>query len=78
MTTLMLTFPETAKTLRYCVKKLQNDIGNGRFGPRVHRFGRSVRISADELREWIAAGSPPRAEWERRPANAAQTKPLAD
>lgn len=32
--------------------------------PRPIRFGRSVRWSLDELRAWLAAGAPERAEWE--------------
>jgi predicted DNA-binding transcriptional regulator AlpA len=32
--------------------------------PRPIRLGRSVRWSLDELRAWISAGAPGRAEWE--------------
>lgn len=31
--------------------------------PRPIRFGRSVRWSLNEVREWIRAGAPPRGEW---------------
>ena len=34
--------------------------------PRPVRIGRSTLWRADELREWIAAGCPRRAEWEAR------------
>ena len=32
--------------------------------PRGIRFGRSVRWSCDELRDWLAAGCPDRPSWE--------------
>ena len=31
--------------------------------PRGIRFGRSIRWSCDELRDWLAAGCPDRASW---------------
>lgn len=34
--------------------------------PRPVRIGRSTLWGADELREWVAAGCPRRAEWEAR------------
>lgn len=34
--------------------------------PRPVRIGRSTLWRADELREWVAAGCPRRAEWEAR------------
>lgn len=34
--------------------------------PRPVRIGRSTLWRADELREWVAAGCPRRAEWEVR------------
>ena len=34
--------------------------------PAPVRVGRSVRWREDELRQWIAAGCPERAEWEAR------------
>lgn len=33
--------------------------------PRPIRLGRAVRWSADELRDWLAAGAPSRDAWER-------------
>ena len=34
--------------------------------PRPVRIGRSTLWRADELRDWVAAGCPRRAEWEAR------------
>ncbi len=34
--------------------------------PRPVRIGRSTLWRADELRQWVAAGCPRRAEWEAR------------
>ncbi len=31
--------------------------------PRGIRFGRSIRWSCDELRDWLAAGAPDRGTW---------------
>jgi len=33
--------------------------------PRPVRLGRAVRWSADELRDWLAAGAPSREVWEQ-------------
>ncbi|MBX3451458.1 MAG: helix-turn-helix domain-containing protein [Planctomycetaceae bacterium] len=33
--------------------------------PRPVRLGRAVRWSADELRDWLAAGAPSRDAWEQ-------------
>jgi predicted DNA-binding transcriptional regulator AlpA len=32
--------------------------------PRPIRFGRATRWRANELRDWLAAGAPPRDRWE--------------
>jgi predicted DNA-binding transcriptional regulator AlpA len=37
---------------------------SGQLGPRPHRWGRCARWSLDELRAWLAAGSPSRERWE--------------
>lgn len=34
--------------------------------PRPVRIGRSTLWRAEELRQWVAAGCPPRTEWEAR------------
>ena len=37
----------------------------GRLGPMPVKLGGCVRWRADELREWVEAGCPPRVEWRR-------------
>ena len=36
--------------------------------PQPMSFGQQPRWSAEEIRQWISAGMPPRAEWEARRA----------
>ena len=36
---------------------------SGQIGPMGRRFGKCVRYSVAELRDWSAAGMPPRHEW---------------
>lgn len=49
--------------LRKSERGVWKDIACGRFGPDILRLGRCVRIRANELREWIEAGCPPREKW---------------
>ena len=40
-------------------------LAGGRIGPTPIRFGKALRFSVAELRDWAAAGCPDRAEWAR-------------
>ena len=60
---LLLTVPEAARRQRISPRHLWSLISSGRFGPGLIRLGRSVRIRADELSDWLAAGAPPKDRW---------------
>lgn len=60
---LLLSAVEAARLLRISERHFYKLHASGRV-PRPVRFGRAVRWRADELREWVAAGAPPRARWE--------------
>ena len=49
-------------------RKTWKDISSGRFGPRLIRCGRCVRVEESELDEWISAGCPARDRWEQMQA----------
>jgi len=57
------TAAELAKRLGISERHLWALNASGRL-PRPVRFGRSVRWSAEELRDWLAAGAPTRDGWE--------------
>jgi len=54
---------EAAKALGISLRHLHTLNASGRL-PRPIRLGRSVRWRADELRDWVDAGCPPRDKWE--------------
>jgi len=61
----LLTFAEVARVVKKTVRGVRKDVAAGRFGPDVMHIGggRSVRVRADELAEWIRAGCPARDKW---------------
>ena len=60
----LLTIPALSRNvLKQSERKTWGDIAAGRFGPDVLHLGRCVRVRADELRAWLAAGAPSREEW---------------
>ncbi|MBK9127217.1 MAG: hypothetical protein IPM13_05410 [Phycisphaerales bacterium] len=59
----LLTLKEVGAALRKSVRGIRKDIASGRFGPDLLRLGRNVRVRADELAGWIAAGCPARETW---------------
>ena len=54
---------DVAKLLGISLRHLHSLNATGRL-PRPIRLGRSVRWRTDELREWLAAGAPPRDRFE--------------
>lgn len=60
---LVLTARDVALLLSISPRHVATLNSTGRL-PRPIRFGRSVRWSAEELREWLAAGAPSRDRWE--------------
>ena len=54
---------EVAEMLNVSVRHVLALNASGRL-PRPVRLGRSVRWLADELRDWLDAGAPPRDKWE--------------
>jgi len=60
---ILIPAPEVAKRLNLSERKIWSMHSAGQL-PRPHRFGRAVRWSLDELRAWVAAGSPSRDLWE--------------
>lgn len=55
---------DVAKLLDVSERHVWSLHASGRL-PRPVRLGRSVRWSADELRDWLAAGAPSRDAWEQ-------------
>jgi predicted DNA-binding transcriptional regulator AlpA len=55
--------PALAIRLQRSVQSLQRDDHAGRI-PRGFRIGRSRRWLISEIEDWLAAGAPPRDEWE--------------
>lgn len=62
---LLLTIPESAQRQKISVRHHWALIAAGKFGPDLLRLGRSVRIRAAELADWLTAGAPPRETWAR-------------
>lgn len=59
---LLLTAAAVAQALGISVRTLRTWDSGGRI-PAPRRIGRATRWDAAELREWVAAGCPPRREW---------------
>lgn len=54
-----------AELVGCCRQHLENMEKDGLLGPRPILLGkRAIRYRVDEVRDWIAAGAPKRAEWE--------------
>jgi predicted DNA-binding transcriptional regulator AlpA len=62
---LVLSAAEVAELLAISLRHLWSCHASGRLGPRPIALGRIKRWRADELRDWIKAGAPPRDEWDR-------------
>lgn len=64
----LLTTAELASLLRRSLFSVKLDRKRGAIGPAEIRIAgsRLIRYRAAEVAEWIAAGCPPRAEWEAR------------
>ncbi len=60
---LALSAASVAKLLGISERHLWALNSSGRL-PRPVRLGRAVRWSVSELRDWLAAGSPPRDRWQ--------------
>ncbi len=60
---ILLAAAEAAKLLRISERHFYKLHSSGRV-PRPIRLGRAVRWRADELRDWVAAGTPPRDRWQ--------------
>ena len=58
----LLSAGDTAKLLNISPRHLAKLHAAGKL-PTPVRLGRSVRWRADELRDWLAAGCPPRDRW---------------
>jgi len=60
---ILLPAAEAAKLLSVSERHFYKLHSSGRV-PRPIRLGRAVRWRADELRDWVAAGTPPRDRWQ--------------
>ena len=60
---LLMTIAESAKQQSISIRHHWNLIASGRFGPALIRLGRSVRIRANELDQWLDAGAPSKEVW---------------
>lgn len=61
----LLTLSEAAALCRMSKPTFWRRRRDGSIGPRPARVGGKLLYRADELREWIAAGMPPAADWRR-------------
>ncbi len=61
---LALSKAELARALGISERHLHTLDRTGRLGPRAIRLNRSVRYSRAEVEAWLAAGAPPRTEWD--------------
>jgi len=64
VTCLALPAAAVAEMLQVSERHLWSLHSSGRL-PQPVRFGRAVRWSVDELRDWLAAGAPSRDVWEQ-------------
>ena len=62
---LLLTAAQVAEILAISVRHVHK-LNREEKIPAPVRLGRSVRWSRNEIKAWIAAGSPDREEWEQR------------
>ncbi len=60
---LAVTAAELADLLAISERHLWACHASGQLGPSPISIGRSKRWLLDELRDWLAAGAPPRADW---------------
>lgn len=61
---MLLTYRQTAEFLGISENHLIRLNNAGKI-PAPIRMGRSIRFSQQELQDWIAAGGPPRVEWDK-------------
>jgi hypothetical protein len=69
---LLVDFVGLARLLSRSVTSLYRDRAAGRLGVEPVKLCGSVRFRVDEVREWVAAGCPPREPW--RAIRAAQQR----
>jgi excisionase family DNA binding protein len=60
---LLLNASQAADLLSLSRSTFYSLLSRGAIGPRPVRLGRSVRWPAEELRQWVEAGCPPRDKW---------------
>lgn len=65
-----LTVDEAAASIGIDPRSLRRWDGAGIFGPRILKIGGAARVGSAELEAWIAAGAPPRDDWNWRGASA--------
>ncbi len=63
--TLAMDASQLADAMGISLRHLRRMQSNGKLGPQALRFGRSVRFSVQEVKDWIRAGAPDRATWDR-------------
>jgi len=56
----LLTVVQAAERCGISSRQVYKLLSSGRFGPELLRIGRSVRVRADRLDQWIEAGCPSR------------------
>ena len=61
----LLTAGDLAKRLRVSLRQVRK-LHSEALLPAPLKIGRSIRWRANELAEWLSAGAPNRAEWEKR------------
>ncbi len=54
----LLSIPECAERGNWSTRFVRKLVATGRFGPRIVRVGRSVRVLESEFCDWLAAGCP--------------------
>jgi excisionase family DNA binding protein len=63
---ILLSFSQTCRFLSIGKSLLYQMAADGRLGPMPISFGRKVLYRADELRQWVSQGCPPRPQWVKR------------
>jgi excisionase family DNA binding protein len=62
----LLTVEQSAALCSISRSDFYGKLSAGIIGPEPIRLGRSIRFSRRALMEWIAAGCPPRSQWQVR------------
>lgn len=60
---LLVSIPEAARMLGVGKTLLYAMLNDGRLGPAPIKLGNKTLLRVSDLRDWVAANCPPRAQW---------------